>query len=369
MTKIVLTGGPCAGKTSALPRIREEFEKAGYTVLTVPETATELIGGGVAPWTCGKRSDFQKCRLKLQIEKEKIYERAAGTMSGEKILIVCDRGALDTKCYSTDEEFDEALKLVGAGEVELRDSYDAVFHLVSAGSGALPDYSTGDGTGRSETPEESAELDNKLISAWCGHPHLRVIGCKESFDDKMSELIKEIKAFLGVPAPYEIERKYLIEYPDTEALSMDPFCKAARIEQIYLKCDVGVERIRRRGANGDYLYYHTVKRRVSDMRRIEIERKITKEEYEELKLRADPSRAPVEKTRYCLVYKNRYFEIDVYPFSKERAIAEIELADERDTFEFPDSIRVIKEVTGDGSYSNSAIAKALKKKKDCGEII
>ena len=51
--KIVLTGGPSAGKTTGLSWIRNAFSKLGYTVLFVPETATELISGGVAPWTTG----------------------------------------------------------------------------------------------------------------------------------------------------------------------------------------------------------------------------------------------------------------------------------------------------------------------------
>ena len=49
ITKIVITGGPCAGKTTGMGKIQREFSKRGYTVLFVPETATELITGGVAP--------------------------------------------------------------------------------------------------------------------------------------------------------------------------------------------------------------------------------------------------------------------------------------------------------------------------------
>ena len=55
MTKIVITGGPCAGKTTAMSWIQSNFTKLGYTVLFVPETATELISGGIAPWTCGSK--------------------------------------------------------------------------------------------------------------------------------------------------------------------------------------------------------------------------------------------------------------------------------------------------------------------------
>ena len=52
ITKIVITGGPCAGKTTAMNWISNAFRERGYDVLFVPETATELITGGVAPWTC-----------------------------------------------------------------------------------------------------------------------------------------------------------------------------------------------------------------------------------------------------------------------------------------------------------------------------
>ena len=97
ITKIVITGGPCAGKSTAMSRIQEEFEQMNYTVLFVPETATELITGGVAPWTCGTNAQYQTCQLKLQLEKEKIFEQAARTMKSDKILIVCDRGTLDNK--------------------------------------------------------------------------------------------------------------------------------------------------------------------------------------------------------------------------------------------------------------------------------
>ena len=41
--KVVLTGGPCAGKTSALTKIEEELIEKGYKVFIVSETATELI--------------------------------------------------------------------------------------------------------------------------------------------------------------------------------------------------------------------------------------------------------------------------------------------------------------------------------------
>ncbi len=88
--------------------IQNTFTQKGYIVLFVPETATELIGGGVAPWTCGTNAEYQKCQMQLQIEKERIFCEAAATMSANKVLIVCDRGF--NKAYMNELEFSSVLE-------------------------------------------------------------------------------------------------------------------------------------------------------------------------------------------------------------------------------------------------------------------
>lgn len=357
ISKIVITGGPCAGKSTAMSWIQNEFTQIGYTVLFVPETATELITGGVAPWTCGTNADYQKCQMKLQIEKEKIFEQAAATMKAEKILIVCDRGILDNKAYMDAVEFEQAISAVGSNEVELRDNYDAVFHLVTAAKGAEKFYTTANNAARKETPAEAAALDDKLISAWTGHPHFRVIDNTTSFEDKMKRLIAEISSFLGEPEPLEIERKYLIEYPDVAWLESNPTCRRIEIIQTYLKSEKGDEiRVRQRGVDGNYIYFKTIKRKVSDVKRVEIERRLSQAEYLQHLMEADTSKRQIRKTRYCLTYESRYFEIDVYPFWNDKAICEIELASEDETIVFPEQIRVIKEVTDDEQYKNASLA-------------
>ena len=359
ITKIVITGGPCAGKTTALSWMQNAFTGLGYTVLFVPETATELISNGVAPWTCGTNAEYQKCQLKLQLEKEALFLQAARTMAADKILIVCDRGALDNKAYMTDAEFAEVLQFLGANEVELRDSYDAVFHLVTAAKGAEEFYTATNNAARTETPAEAAALDDKLLAAWTGHPHLRVIDNACSFEDKMKKLIAEVTSFLGEPEPYEIERKYLIEYPDIHWLESNPTCRRVEIIQTYLRSSTEGEeiRIRQRGADGNYIYSKTTKRRVSSLKRVEIECRLSQAEYLRLLFQADPSKRPIRKTRYCLTYENQYFEIDIYPFWQDKAIAEIELSDENATIVFPKQLKVIREVTDDDSYKNASLAR------------
>lgn len=46
ITRICLTGGPCAGKTTALATLSLHLKQLGYRVLLVPEAATILMQGG-----------------------------------------------------------------------------------------------------------------------------------------------------------------------------------------------------------------------------------------------------------------------------------------------------------------------------------
>ena len=87
ITKIVITGGPCAGKTTGMSRIQNYFIKKGYRVLFVPETATELITSGISPWTCATVKEFQRILLNLQLKKEELFLEAAKSMDNDKILV------------------------------------------------------------------------------------------------------------------------------------------------------------------------------------------------------------------------------------------------------------------------------------------
>lgn len=358
ITKIAITGGPCAGKSTALSWINEEFTKKGYKVLFVPETATELITGGVAPWTCETDIDFQTAILKLQLAKEEIFEEVAQHLyDAQKVLIVCDRGTLDGKAYIEKHNFDKILNNLHLTETQLKDSYDAVFHLVTAAKGASEFYTLANNSARTETIEEAIANDDKIISAWTGHSHFRVIDNSTDFKKKMQRFVTEISNFLGEPTPYEIERKFLIEYPDIAKLEADKNCGKVEIIQTYLKSNDDKEiRVRQRGNNGSYSYTKTIKKTINGLKRLETEKRLTQAEYINLLMDADTTKHQIRKTRYCLVYNNQYFEIDIYPFWNDVAIMEIELNNESQTIEFPPQIKIIKEVTDDIEYKNSNLA-------------
>ena len=153
---------------------------------------------------------------------------------------------------------------------------------------------------------------------------------------------------------FEIERKFLIRMPDIEYLRS--VAEMSHIEQTYLKTDEGSARVRKRGREGEYVYTHTVKKRLSDLRRIEHEREIAEEEYVRLLCFADPNMNVIFKDRYCVDYMGQTLEIDVFPFYPDRAFLEIELDDEAQRFFIPPWLEVIKEVTGDRRYTNAALA-------------
>ena len=196
ITKIFITGGPCAGKSDAKFWVRRTFTQEGRVVLFIPETATELIAGGVAPWTCGSRLEYHLFQHMLQVEKERVFELAAQTMDVEEALIVCDRGALDCKAYLDQADFEKMLEMLGETEEGLCARYDAVFHLVTAAKGAVEFYTVANNEARTETVAEAIALDDRLKAAWSGHPHLCVIDNATDFEKKMVRLTAAISSFL-----------------------------------------------------------------------------------------------------------------------------------------------------------------------------
>ena len=360
LTKIVITGGPSAGKTTAMSWVQNAFSKLGYTVLFVPETATEFITGGVAPWTCGTNLDYQKVQMELQLTKERLFEKAARTMKADKILIVCDRGAIDNRAYMNDEEFAAVLREVGKTEQELLLGYDAVFHLVSAAKGAEEFYTYANNAARYESVSQAVVMDDRLIEAWKGHPRHCVIDNSVELREKLKKLIAQIRDFLGEPAPPEIERKFLVEMPDLERLEKLPGCRRVEIEQAYLPTTNDEKlRIRKWVEDGQAIYYKTRRRRVNG-RRLEVEERLTQRSYMEMMEEAGAALQLLRKTRYSIPYQGQQFQLNVYPFWTDQAIVKIELNEEDAQVQLPPELTPIREVTGEREYKDYTLAALMR---------
>ena len=158
---------------------------------------------------------------------------------------------------------------------------------------------------------------------------------------------------------YEIERKFIIEYPDIIFLKSIPNVKIIDMVQTYLIPEnIGdVSRIRKCTVNEKVSYIKTVKRDVSKIKRIEIENEISKEQYEQELKNKDNSLNQIIKTRYVIENKGKLFEIDIYPFWTDKAVMEVELNYEDENYYPPKFIKIIKEVTGDKKFTNYGLAK------------
>lgn len=156
---------------------------------------------------------------------------------------------------------------------------------------------------------------------------------------------------------YEIERKFLVEFPDVEKLDVR---KRIGITQTYLTDGErnSQRRVRRLDENGEISYTYTEKVFLTPVTREENERSITQDDYRRLLKEAKTEVRPVEKVRYAFNYHDQLFELDTYPFSDSLAIMELEMKSPDQLIDFPDNVRVLKDVSADKRYSNAALASA-----------
>lgn len=351
ITKIVLTGGPCAGKTTAMARIIEHFTGLGFQVFAIPEVPTMFSSAGVNYLTQNKSLFFEaeKSTLNIQLALEDHFAQMAAECT-KPVLIVCDRGTMDISAYVSPEVWQALTEEMGTNTVKLRDArYEAILHMVTAAAGAEQFYTNENNKFRSEDVELARELDRKVLNAWTGHPHLRVISNHMDFDEKLRQVLSEISTVLGVPNPIEQERKYIVKVTGDI-----PDYTESEITQTYLLSEPGTEmRVRKRGWQGSYVYFQTIKKTVSTNKQIETERRITAQQYVDLLQLADPSRNAISKMRKCFVWKNRYFELDTYIEPKlGMQILELEGVREDDEVEMPPFIQIVEDITGNEKYFN-----------------
>jgi predicted ATPase len=308
--RIVLTGGPCGGKSTALSAITDRLQGLGFHVYCVPETATLLLGGGVRVRDASPSQlvGIQAEMLRVMMALEDAF-RAVALATGRPSVILCDRGTMDVSAYLPAEAWTALLNEHDWTVVGLRDRrYEAVMHLVTAADGAGAFYTTENNAVRTETPAEARVLDRRLRDAWVGHPHLRVIDNSTDFAHKVRRVAASVCRVVGVPEPREIERRFLLG-GSPAAGEVPVGVEEVDIEQTYLVSpDDWEARVRRRGQHGSYTYTHTLKRPAASGQRVKIERQITGREYIALLAQADPACRTIKKRRRVFLWANQYFE-------------------------------------------------------------
>ncbi len=359
ITRIVLTGGPAGGKTTLISRILKEFrQEDGWKVITIPETATDLISGfGIKPFgNCVSMLDFQYFVVEDQLHKERLALKGAQMVPEEKVLVIYDRALLDDKAYISDEEFRTVLAHFGKTEEQVLSGYDAVLHLVTCAKGAEYAYNYGNAA-RYESVEVAREKDDKTLRAWSRHSALHVIDNSVDFEDKINRAVAAIYRVIGQPVPQMEKSKYLIRMPDCQSILKSYNAVAVEMMQTYLtRTNPKIERrVRQQKSGGEYLYFYTEKRLGDDGQKWVTERPISEKEYVSLLMEGDMQLRPVRKTKYCFACMDRRMEIDVYPFSEDKAVLFVYGKPSAYAL-IPPELRIIRDVTGDPAYKNRNLA-------------
>ncbi|OGJ12483.1 hypothetical protein A3K82_03015 [Candidatus Pacearchaeota archaeon RBG_19FT_COMBO_34_9] len=147
MKKIVITGGPCSGKTTII----EELNKKGFSVLR--ETAKEIVAARRhIPLTKEESQIRQDLIFNEQFAKEQNAERA------DCDILFLDRGLIDglgySLLYSGEESIEKYLPAVKAKK------YDFIFLM------KLLPFDSGGFRPREENEEEAKKIQDSILELY-----------------------------------------------------------------------------------------------------------------------------------------------------------------------------------------------------------
>lgn len=373
--KFVLTGGPCGGKTTALARLREFFEERGFRVFIAPEAATMLWSNGMSVSDLKSEEDgvaFQLKLMDMQMFLEDTFCELA-ERTGQRSVVLCDRGTMDGKAYSSSPGWAEVLEAQAIDELELRDSrYNAVLHLTTAANGAESFYESGPDTPRMEGAQAARDLDERIRTAWLGHPNHTVLYNGEGgFEGKLRALIAAVSRLVGLPATGRKARKFLLrpgsKVGKEELARHGVECKTFTIEKCYPLLpgapnsgegseETGYTYVRRRSSEEGFASYGETRVEVKDGETLELKRVLRASEYARMVSHADPARHIVRTQRTCFsagslsVYLERFLS----PHQGLQVLYVQAEQEERDRpLDLPPPLRdaVEREVTGERQYS------------------
>jgi predicted ATPase len=179
--RIVLTGGPGAGKTAVLELVRQEF---CAHVHVLPEAAGIVFGGGFPRTGSPERlRGAQRAIFFVQRELESIGE------ADDAAIVLCDRGTVDGAAYwPGPDSFWESVGTTQAGEMA---RYDAVIHLRTPTIGGGYNH---DNPLRTESAAAAAEIDERLLRIWQAHPHRFIVPASPNFLAKATRVVEILKA-------------------------------------------------------------------------------------------------------------------------------------------------------------------------------
>jgi predicted ATPase len=186
--RIVLTGGPGGGKTTAADLYRREI---GDRLVIVPESATTLFSGGFPRVT---EPEAQRSEQRAVYEVQRALEDVQSTRYPDRVLL-CDRGTVDGAAYwpDGDDGFFEAMATTHAAELA---RYDAVLFFETAAVGGIA--IEGGNRYRVEDNVRAVELDRRLRALWAPHPAFHPVGHQRSFLAKIGHGLAILESVLDL---------------------------------------------------------------------------------------------------------------------------------------------------------------------------
>jgi predicted ATPase len=179
--RIVLTGGPGAGKTAVLELIRQSFCEHVRVLL---EAAGVIFGGGFP------REDDPACKRAAQRAIFYVQRELENTGdSHNPTIVLCDRGTLDGLAYWPGS-VDEFLSSVATTLLEQLARYHAVIHLRTP---AEDHGYNNQNPLRTESAAVAAEVDRRILEAWQSHPKRFVVESASEFLDKAAETLEILR--------------------------------------------------------------------------------------------------------------------------------------------------------------------------------
>jgi len=332
--KIVLTGGPCGGKTTSLARLSPYLRERGFEVITCPEAFSLLVSNGMSFDYLGAVEGMgvvvQDTVMDMQIGLEDSFERVLRAR-GKPAVLLCDRGCMDGSAYMPQQDWDRLLAKRDVQCVsELREGrYNAVFHLVTAAEGAEQFYTLENNAVRTETPELARTLDDMTRKAWVGHPNLKIFDNSTDFEEKMQRVVEETARLVGLPTNMQkATTKFLLKTKsDLAAFPVDVAFQIFDVEKVYLY----EEKISSENVSQEYsfirkrttvskdgnvspgsVYGWTLVQKTHEGQIIEKKRIITKREYNSLLKNRDQSRHIVRQKRITFLWNIQSFTIHEY---------------------------------------------------------
>eukprot|EP00727_Mastigamoeba_balamuthi_P003392 m51a1_g1305 hypothetical protein (383) ;mRNA; r:205705-206963 len=340
-TRIVLTGGPCGGKTTALAEVSERLRTLGHQVFVQPEISTLLSNSGAGfPASSGVeyRSKWESERLRLQLDLEDCFERIARA-SGRPTVLLCDRGAGDAAAYCAAEAWPaiSAAAIPGcslsAAPALMVNRYDFVIHLVSAAIGAEQYYQQSGNSARRETLDEAITVDRNVLNAWSTHPRLIVVDNSTNFAGKIKRVISAICGHLGVLTPMAARKAFFVRRAQFQPPATLPMEDSVMTYTFLHGSNMSENSCLRKKVCGSRKQLTYSRKEASGA---VTERSISSREYATLLAEGtDPKAQPFSRARKTFIHESHLFELDDLQ-GEEFMILQVEVSEPKEHVQLPE---------------------------------